>query len=578
MDDETFEQFASAVEWIELPANRLLVRQGDHGDSMYILISGRLQALIANTDGGKKVIGEVTKGESVGEMALFTGDPRSADILSIRDSLLVKISRETFDELVQKYPRSAINISKLIINRVNKRMTASKMKPPVVNIALLPLTGRVPIKEFSQRLVKSLKKFGKVLYLCPENISKISGIAHASKVTEGDSMHAQMTNWLDEQEYSFDFVVYEVGYEFDPWTRRSLRQADRLFMIGNFEDAGDPGVVENVWLKKEFPESATHHGLILLHQYDDRLPRYTRRWLRNRDVDRHYHVRWGQDRDIDRLARHISGNTLGLVLGGGGAKGFAHLGVFKALKEANIEFDYFAGTSMGAVFAAEMAMDRDYDLMFKQAKANFTRKNPFGDYFLLPTISLSRGKRLNQMLQKLYDGHDIEDLWTDFFCVSSNVQSARVEVLREGELWESIRCSLAIPGLVPPVIRENTMYIDGGALNNLPVDVMREDGIGRIVAVDLEGPEKKLNTKKLVTEKRAPRIIHTLWKSIILGSNRYQQENMAMSDYYLRPPVNEIGIINWKAFSKAVDLGYTYTLDRLEKDSPEWLKPSENKK
>jgi len=571
MDDGTFEQFASAVEWIELPANRLLVRQGDHGDSMYILISGRLQALIATEDGEKKMIGEVTKGESVGEMALFTGDARSADILAIRDSLLVKISQQTFDQLVLQYPRSAINISKLIINRVNKRLSAAKMKPPVVNISLLPLTGRIPIKDFSKRLVKSLSKFGEVLYLCPENISEVSGISHASKVTEGDSMHAQMTHWLDEQEFKFDFVVYEVGHEFDPWTRRSLRQADRLFVIGNFEDAGDPGVVENVWLKKEFPQTATHHGLVLVHQYSDRLPRYTRRWLRDREVDRHYHVRWDQEKDFNRLARHISGETIGLVLGGGGAKGFTHLGVFKALKEANVEIDYFAGTSMGAVFAAEMAMDRDYETMIKSGKANFTRKNPFGDYFMMPRISLSRGKRLNSLLQKMYDGHDIEDLWTDFFCVSSNVRSAKVEVLKKGELWESVRCSLAIPGLVPPVIREDTMYVDGGALNNLPVDVMREDGIGRIIAVDVEGPDPN-KVPSMPSRYQTPKLINTLWKSIILGSSRYQQENMAMSDLYLRPPVQDIGIINWKAFSKAVQTGYEYTLQQLQEESETWLK------
>ena len=104
MDDETFEQFAELLEWIELPANRLLVRQGEKGDSMYILISGRLQAWINENDGSKLVIGEVAKGESVGEMALFTGDPRSADILSTRDSLLVKISKETFNQLVEKFP------------------------------------------------------------------------------------------------------------------------------------------------------------------------------------------------------------------------------------------------------------------------------------------------------------------------------------------------------------------------------------------------------------------------------------------------------------------------------------------
>lgn len=584
MSDETFEDFASLLEWIELPANRLLVRQGEKGDSMYILISGRLQAWISQPDGSKQIIGEVAKGESVGEMALFTGDPRSADILSIRDSLLVKISKETFDKLVQKFPQSAINISKLIISRFNQRVRANNLKPPVVNVTLLPLSPRVPDREFSERLVKSLSKHGKVLYLSRENISELSSIPYAAKVTEGDATHAKLTNWLDEQEFVYKFVVYDVGNEFDAWTRRCLRQADRLLLLANFEDAAEPGQVENTWLKKEVPESASRQELVLLHQYSDELPRLTRRWLRPRKVDRHYHIRWDHEGDFDRLARFMSGNTIGLVLGGGGAKGFAHLGVFRALQEKGIEIDYFGGTSIGAVFAAEMAMGRDYETMFWQGKRNFARKNPVGDYNLYPIVALSRGRRINQMLKSLYDGHDVEDLWTSFFCVSANMHTAEVKLLKDGELWETVRCSLAIPGVLPPMIRNQSLFIDGGALNNLPVDLMRQEGIGKIIAVDLELSQNMeipydnfpsslqiLRTRMFSRDRdEFPRLISTIWKSIILGSSNKKRDNIALSDLYLNPPMGAIGIMNWKAYKRAVNIGYKYALKRLEEEMPEW--------
>ncbi|MCI4669713.1 MAG: patatin-like phospholipase family protein [Bacteroidia bacterium] len=585
MSDETFEEFASLLEWVELPANRLLVRQGDRGDSMYILISGRLQAWISQDDGSKQIIGEVAKGESVGEMALFTGDPRSADILSIRDSLLVKISKETFDKLVQKFPQSAINISKLIINRFNKRVLANNLKPPVVNVTILPLNPQVPTKEFSERLVKSLSKFGKVLYLSRENISDLSSIPYAAKVTEGDASHAKLTNWLDEQEFLYKFVIYEVGSEFDAWTRRCLRQADRLLLLANFEDAANPGQVENNWLKKEVPDSSSRQELVLIHKYSDELPRLTRRWLRPRKLDRHYHIRWSRPGDFDRLARFMSGNTIGMVLGGGGAKGFAHLGVYRALQEAGTEIDFFAGTSIGAVFGAEMAMGRDYDTMFAKGRRNFARKNPVGDYNFYPIVALSRGKRINQMLKGLFDGHDIEDLWTNFFCVSANMHTAEVKILKDGELWEAVRCSLAIPGVLPPMIRNRALYIDGGALNNLPVDLLRKEGIGKIIAVDLELsqnleiPYEAFPSSLQILRTRLfskgsiefPRLISTIWKSIILGSSSKKRENIGLSDMYLNPPMGAIGLMNWKAYKRAVNIGYEYTQKRLQEGTPDWL-------
>jgi len=585
MEDDTFEQFAELLEWIELPANRLLVRQGDKGDSMYILISGRLQAWIREVDGGKRLIGEVAKGESVGEMALFTGDPRSADILSIRDSLLVKISKSTFDRLVQTFPQSAINISRLIISRFNNRIHADNLKPPVVNVGLLPLSSRVPAKEVSQRLVAHLSRYGKVLYLNRENISQLSSIPYAPKVTEGDAMHARLTSWLDEQEFIYKFVVYEVGHEYDAWTRRCVRQADRLLLLANFEDAAEPGQVEKEWLEKDLVADSSRQELVLLHKYSDQIPRLTRRWLRPRKVFRHYHVRWDREGDFARLARFMSGETLGLVLGGGGAKGFAHLGVYRALQEKGIDIDFFAGTSIGAVFAAEMAMNRDYETMFEQGKKNFARKNPVGDYNLYPIIALSRGRRIDQMLKRLFDDYDVEDLWTNFFCVSSNMHTAEVQRLDKGPLWEAVRCSLAIPGVLPPMIRDKAMYIDGGALNNLPVDLMREEGVGKIIAVDPEIPQEMdipfesfptsleiLRTRLFSRDSYDfPRLISTIWRSIILGSSNKKQQNIALSDLYLNPPMGAVGIINWKAYKKAVNLGYEYAQKMLEEEMPEWL-------
>jgi predicted acylesterase/phospholipase RssA/CRP-like cAMP-binding protein len=579
MDDKTYERLSKLVEWIELPANRILVRQGEEGDSMYILISGRLQAIIEDQEGNRSVVGEVGKGESVGEMALFTGDPRSADIFSIRDSLLVKISKATFDELVKAFPPSAVNISRLIINRFQNRLTPQISKSSVVNISLIPLNARVPIKLFAEKLFTELTKHGKVLLLHEENVSSLSGISHAPKVTEGDASHAQLTSWLDEQENTYEYVIYLAGSEFSPWTRRCLRQADRLLLVGNFEDAAEPGQVENKWLKEEVPESASYQELVLIHRYTEGLPSYSRRWLRLRKVDRHYHVRWENNGDIARLARYLSGNALGLVFGGGGARGFAHLGVYQALKEAGVEVDCFGGASSGAIFAAAMAMDMDYAPILAKGKKFFTRQNPIGDFNWYPMISLSKGKRMDKLLQINFGEQDIEDLWKGFFCVSSNLNTAELKVWKRGSLWKSIRAGLAIPGVMPPVVEGNQVYVDGGVLNNLPVDVMRKQGMGKIIAVDLEVnrrftlPYTEMPSTWDVIKSRwqpgkeklsVPRLTSTIWKSIVLNSSSEKSQKQNMADWYLNPPVQHIGLLKWKQFDEALKTGYAYAQKQME--------------
>src|SRR6201999_1594263 len=132
-------------------------------------------------------------------------------------------------------------------------------------------------------------------------------------------------------------------------------------------------------------------------------------------------------------ARFIAGRAVGLVLAGGGARGFAHIGIIKALQEAGVPFDQMGGTSMGAIIAAGLAREWGLEEMRERMSVVFVNDNPLS-YFTLPLIALVRGKKVSARLSENFDEVCIEELPLPFFCVSSDLTTGRIHIHRDGKL------------------------------------------------------------------------------------------------------------------------------------------------
>ena len=162
-----------------------------------------------------------------------------------------------------------------------------------------------------------------------------------------------------------------------------------------------------------------------------------------------------------------------LALGGGGARGFAHVGVIRAIEEAGIPVDAIGSASMGAVIGAAYALDRTGAQMEALCEAFASRRRLLDP--TLPLTSFLASGKVTRVLQELYGEARIEDLRRPFFAISSNLSRAEPVVHRSGLLWEAVRASSAIPGTFSPMLVDGDLVVDGGVLNNLPIDVMRED-------------------------------------------------------------------------------------------------------
>jgi NTE family protein len=275
------------------------------------------------------------------------------------------------------------------------------------------------------------------------------------------------------------------------------------------------------------------------------------------------------------LARFIAGRAVGLVLSGGGARGFAHIGIVKALSEAHVPFDSLGGVSMGAILAAGLAAEWSIDELTERMREAFVADNPISD-FTLPLIAIVRGKKVTNLLRKNFGTTRIEALPKQFFCISSDLTSGHIHEHRMGYVWRALRASIALPGILPPVTLRGHMLVDGGVMNNLPVDVMRGRRIGPLIASDVAGEVDmsvhdsrygERPTWHLLWQRMrgTPSIVSILMRSGTVGSEAQRRLVREQADFVYEPPLPDLGPLDWKAFDRAIAEGYDHARRMIEK-------------
>jgi predicted acylesterase/phospholipase RssA len=292
-----------------------------------------------------------------------------------------------------------------------------------------------------------------------------------------------------------------------------------------------------------------------------------------------HHVRASEPADCDRLARIVAGRAVGVVLGGGGARGFAHFGVLRALGEAGIPIDYVGGASMGAIIAGEAALGWTPDVMQERSKAAF-RINPVRGDYTLPLVSVSTARKIVRMLTEIFGDARIEDQTVGYFCVSCNLTRGEIVVHRDGLFRECTRASTALPAFFPPVFRNGELLVDGSIMNNTPGDVMQRICGGRVIVVDVSPRRElraELNDRYVLSgwealrrrayagskASQSPNIFNIVMRTAMLKSVLDADEMKRHVDLYLQPPVAHVDMFNWTAIDSTADLGYRYTLEQL---------------
>ena len=527
---------------------------------------------------------ELGRGECCGETSFLARDDNddtgngetarhSASAVCVRDSEVVRVSRRSFQCLVERFPEVMSLMVKIVSQRLEMllRQGDSKQgndggaaligksvsrKPRCVCIALVPLisdqasqpfTASVsfsrssrppsppsplsptssPFATFAKQLSATLSRHGSTLLVTTTHLDSILGAHTASNLT--NYYHrSRFTAWMTEQEDKYRFVILQAQPKLTAWTSLCVRTADFALLIADGEK-GNPEVSRFEWklmweaeerkqredelrqravketmtapsseflpradsaaarAKHRVHFSFSVKDLVLLHPPTTELPSGTRYWFRRRPhLHTYHHVRIDLASHFDRLARYLANKSIGVALGGGGARGLAHQGVLQAMCELSIPVDFIGGTSQGSLMSglyAQLPSITPASLEIMRGRSHEMARQVGNIPILLsdatfPTMSYFSGKVFSEQIRAIVNGElwskkgeevHIEDLWIKYFCISTNMSQADIVVHTSGLLWKAARASMSILEYLPPMQmgpNESDILIDGGYLNN----------------------------------------------------------------------------------------------------------------
>ncbi|KAK6075099.1 Lysophospholipase NTE1 [Seiridium cupressi] len=642
-----------ALEWVQVNAGQVLFHKDEESEAIYLVLNGRLRLIEDRKGGGLNVRAEFGQGDSVGELEVLTESTRSGTLHAIRDTELVKFPRTLFNSLAQEHPNITIKISKIIASRMrtlvddpSKAMSKENTAGNSINkisstlnlrtVAILPITSGVPIVDFGNRLLNALTQVGVPGGATSLNQSAI--LNHLGKYAFNKMGKLKLSQYLADLEEKYGLVVYVADTNVNsPWTQTCITQADCILLVGLAEGSPEIGEYERFMLGQK---STARKILVLLHADRYSPPGLTRSWLRNRVWINggHYHIQMSfksnavpvistsrrlgatlKERvqvlqaeiqkytsrkvrhtpyyspdapfkgDFHRLARRLCGKSTGLVLGGGGARGIAQIGIIRAMEEAGIPIDVIGGTSIGAFIGALYARHADVVPMFGLAKKFAGRMASMWRFALdltYPSASYTTGHEFNRGIFKAFGNHQIEDFWLEYYCNTTNISKSRGEIHTSGYAWRYVRASMSLAGLLPPLCDEGSMLLDGGYIDNLTVSHMKSIGADVIFAIDvgalgddtpqaygdsLSGMWAFLNRWNPFSSIPNPPTLAEIQGRLAYVSSvdALERAKTMPGCIYLRPPIDDYGTLDFGKFDEIYQMGYQYgkeTLARLREE------------
>ncbi|XP_035260002.1 patatin-like phospholipase domain-containing protein 6 isoform X3 [Anguilla anguilla] len=613
-------QMDFAIDWMAVEAGRALYRQDDQSDCTYIVLNGRLRSVIRKANGKKELVGEYGRGDLIGvEVEALTRQPRATTVHAVRDTELVKLPEGTLNNIKRRYPQVVTRLIHLLGQKILGNLQQAhgpfsgsglglgnvSSSPDVTNpasnlstVAVLPVCDEVPINAFNLELSHALSAIGPTLLLTSDIIRERLG---ASAL---DSIHEyRLSGWLAQQEDINRIVLYQTDSTMTPWTQRCIRQADCILIVGLGDQEPSLGQLEQML---ENTAVRALKQLVLLHREDGPGPSRTVEWLNMRSwCSGHLHLRCPRrvfsrrgpsklrevyekvfektaDRhsDFSRLARVLTGNSIALVLGGGGARGCSHVGVIKAMEEAGIPIDIVGGTSIGSFIGALYAEERSAVRTKQRAREWAKAMNSVFKTVLdltYPITSMFSGSAFNTSIYKVFQDKQVEDLWLPYFNVTTDITASAMRVHKDGSLWRYVRASMTLSGYLPPLCdpKDGNLLMDGGYINNLPADIARNMGAKTVIAIDVGSQDET----DLCNYGDSLSGWWLLWKRINPWAEKVKVPDMAeiqsrlayvscvrqlevvkKSAYceYIRPPIDRFKTMDFGKFDEIYDVGYDH--------------------
>ncbi len=544
------------VAHFSLAGGRPLFMVGEAAETLYFVRSGRLGVVRREESQDQQFLGVIKPGEPAGEMAMVAGTAHSATAIALRDSEILSLPREAFFAEARRRPDLMAELARLMIVRVREAGARTGAGDPTV-FGFVGVARGVQVRRLVDQVERCMVSQGFTV--------TVVGSEAASAPTE----------WFSTVEQRHDHVLYVAEAEETAWAEQCGRQVDRLFLVGSGDS---PPPARPAAFAAEAMRTHRLMDLVLLHAPTVKRPTGSEAWLDAAGAARLFHLRRGDDADTARLARILTRTSVGLVLSGGGARAYAHLGAIRALRESGTPIDFIGGASMGAIIGAGLAVGWDEPELERRIRDAFVDSSPLGD-IAFPMIAMTGGRTASRRIVENFDDMQIADLWLPFFCVSSNLTTGTHQVHKRGLLSKALRASSALPGVLPPVVDGDAVLVDGAVLRNFPTDVMRAWHRGPIVGVDvtisrgltaqdIQPPASILRWLASGDWLKGPPIVSLLIRAATVTTAREQAASRDATDLLILPQVEDIELRDWRAFDPGVKAGYKAAIKALKDVGP----------
>jgi predicted acylesterase/phospholipase RssA len=574
MDESSLRQIFEGGKKIELDAGEYLFKQGDSQNELYVVLSGRLRAI--NEDkGGTVILGDIAEGEPVGEIALFTNEPRMAAVIAIRKSIVLEISKNEYHNAVVKNPEFASALTRFVIKRMRRNLLEQKVEATPKNIVIIHLQLDLNIDYWVTEIKSNLESM--------HIPTQILGLE-----SKGEK-NAKVLPELLEQHKGVNLIVCS-GQNAD-WTKQCLLYADLVILASYFYADPELYAIEKEHKLYENNILNRKKYLLLFHPENVDVPENTSRWFKDRNINLHIHARKNNSSDMRRLCRIITNQAVGLVLGGSGAKGYAHVGAVQALLEAGVEIDFVGGSSAGALYGSIMAFS-DFQNKRIEAICQESAESDLGiNDFFLTFFAKNSGKKIEEFAKKVFGNTALEDIWVNSYCVSTNMTSNETKIHSTGKVWQQVQESFLSPGIFPPVVVDDQVYMDGTLADNIPIDPMYRYPVKNIIAISLSGSEpEKVDFKnvpsvweqvkgKFAKKKRYdnPVITTVMVNSMTFNPRQREEINKSKVSLFFEINLRAVSLLDDSKWKRVVKKGHDQTksyLDELPVEEKFWIKTS----
>ncbi|ODV91408.1 hypothetical protein CANCADRAFT_32062 [Tortispora caseinolytica NRRL Y-17796] len=623
-----------SLEWVPLDAGQVLYRKNDSADSLYIVLNGRVRC-VDHDNGKTHVIRECGQGDSIGELEVLTITKRPFTVHAIRKTEVVRIPRILFETLAAEHPAITFQTSRIIAARLSEVSNkaglrnfgagATEVLQPtnMRTIGIIPASKDIPLEMFGQSLLSAFHQIGKKAVM----LNQATVLNHLGRLAFSTLGQLKLSGYLSDMEEKYDLVLYLAdGKASTTWTEVCVSQSDCILLVALDQGDAVVGEYEQFMLGSK---STARKELVLIHPERYVPPGMTDKWLRNRPwIERHYHVQipyktnmiqrneltgklasirskmqdWQSElqkyafrrenrkampvyssshtykNDFARMARILSGDAVGLVLGGGGARGIAHVGMIRAIEELGIPVDIVGGTSIGSFVGGLYARDSDLVPIYGRVKQFSGRIGSIWRNILdltYPATAYLTGHEFNRGIWKIFGNGRIEDFWLQYYNNTTNITHSRMEIHSYGYAWRYIRASMSLAGLLPPVTDNGSMLLDGGYVDNLPVDHMRKLGANIILAIDVGSMDDTTpmsygdtlsglwvifnRWNPFSTQPNPPNLAEIQARLAYVSSvGALEKVKQLPGCFYLRPPIDDFATLDFSKFDEVYRVGYQY--------------------